>query len=76
MNTQVCEGTEQKPPGQHKSLLEILDHVIIDKTNAENFTVDLNTEARSQTSLLLDSNRNSEEGFVGKCLPFFQCAVV
>lgn len=31
MNTQVCEGTEQKPPGQHKSLLEILDHVIIDK---------------------------------------------
>lgn len=76
MNTQVCEGTEQKPPGRHKSLLEILDHVIIDKKNAENFTVDINTEARSQPSLLPDSNRNSEEGFVRKCLPFFQCAGV
>lgn len=71
MNTQVHDGTEQKTPGQHTSPLEILDHVIKDKKNAENLTVDINTQVCSQPSLCLDSNRNSEEGFVGKCLPFF-----
>lgn len=78
MNTQVREGTKQKPHGQHKSPLEILDHVIKDKKkkNAETFSVDINTQVRSRPSSLLDSNRNSEEGFVGKCLLFFQCAGV
>lgn len=36
----------------------------------------LKTQVRFQPSLLLDSNRNSEEGFVGKMFTFFFSSVL